>query len=125
MGTRAIVRSPELLSGRWHFEGTSIPIAALLSDYRFGRDAALEQYRFMKLTDEEIDAALAFAFPVVRAATIQVQYAALVLRCECGEDLQATVAWPHTEPIACVCGRTWHTPVAIEQATHPAPADAN
>lgn len=117
MSSRPIVRDPDKLSGRWHFEGTTIPIATLVADYQYGRDEELEQYRFMQLTSEEIDAALAFDFPTVRDATIQVQYAALVLGCECGEDMQTTAAWPNVEFVDCLCGRRWHIPLQLERVS--------
>lgn len=121
---RAIIQHPDILSGRWHFEGTSIPIAALLADYRHGRGATLDRYRFMQLTNDEIDAALAFAFPVVCEPAVEFQYAAIMLRCECGEEIQTTVTWPGSADIVCVCGRCWRTPVGVERSPPPPSQDA-
>lgn len=123
MTRRAIIRHPRLLSGRWHFEGTTIPIATLLADFQYGKEEALEQYQFMELTAEEIEAAIAFAFPAVREASVGVHYAALVLSCECGEDVHSTAAWPNVERIRCLCGRRWRVPLGLERDAEDASPD--
>lgn len=77
MTARIIVRDDDNLSGRWHFEGTTIPIAVIVSDHDFGHDELKVLYRFMHLTDEEIMAGLAFEFPVVRGPIAFVEYASI------------------------------------------------
>ena len=115
---RAIIRDDDVLSGRWRFEGTTIPIAAIRSDLRFGRVATKAQYRFMHLTDEEIDAALAFDYPVVRPSTLDVEYASVIMQCICGEDTPMTSLIPRAELIECVCGRSWRVVIDYQQIRH-------
>jgi uncharacterized protein (DUF433 family) len=115
---RAIIRDDEVLSGRWRFEGTTIPIATIRSDFRYGRAATKAQYRFMHLTDEEIDAALAFEYPVVRPSTLDVEYASVILQCVCGEDTPMTSLTPRAEHIECICGRTWQVVIDYQQIRH-------
>jgi uncharacterized protein (DUF433 family) len=112
---RAIVRDDDVLSGRWRFEGTTIPIAAIRSDLRYGRAATKAQYRFMHLTDDEIDAALAFEYPAVRPSSLDVEYASVVMQCVCGEDTPMTSLTPRTEIVECICGRTWRIVINSEQ----------
>jgi uncharacterized protein (DUF433 family) len=112
MTARAIVRDADVLSGRWHFEGTTIPIAAIVSDHQFGRTEVMEQYHFMHLTDEEITNALLFEFPAVREPMAFVEYASITMECACGEDTRKAATTPAIESIECPCRRTWT--VAIE-----------
>ncbi len=58
MTTRAIIRDPEVLGGRWRFEGTSIPIATILADYLLTDDEFRGRYHFAGLTNEDIESAL-------------------------------------------------------------------
>jgi len=111
---RAIVRDDEVLSGRWRFDGTTIPIAAIRSDLRYGRAETRAQYKFMHLTDEEIDAVLAFAYPVVRHAGLDVEYASVVVECVCGEDTAMATLHPSSETVVCVCGRKWRIMIESE-----------
>ena len=104
---RAIVRDDDVLSGRWRLEGTTIPVAAIRSDLRYGRAETKAQYKFMHLTDEEIDAVLAFDYPVVRHAALDVEYASVVVQCVCGEDTPMATLHPNSETVVCVCGRKW------------------
>jgi uncharacterized protein (DUF433 family) len=112
---RAIVRDEEVLSGRWRFEGTTIPIAAIRSDLRYGRAATKAQYRFMHLTDDEISAALAFEYPAVRPSGLDVEYASVIMQCVCGEDTPLTSLTPRSELVECICGRTWRIVIRSEQ----------
>ncbi|HET7056643.1 MAG TPA: hypothetical protein VFI12_09275, partial [Thermomicrobiales bacterium] len=101
--------------GRWRFEGTTIPIAAIRSDLRYGRTATKAQYRFMDLTDDEIDAALAFEYPAVRPSSLDVEYASVIVQCVCGEDTSVTSLAPRAEVVECICGRTWRIVINSEQ----------
>ena len=112
---RAIVRDNDVLSGRWRFEGTTIPIAAIRSDLRYGRAATKIQYRFMHLTDEEIDAVEAFEYPSVRPPILDVEYASVVMQCVCGEDTPMASLAPRTDIVNCICGRTWRVAINAEQ----------
>jgi uncharacterized protein (DUF433 family) len=112
--SRNIVRDNNVLSGRWRFEGTTIPIAAIRSDYQFGRRETKKQYAFMDLTDEEIDAALAFEFPLIRELQTVVEYASLTVNCVCGEDTHQAAVWPVFEIVDCICDRHWRVSVLTE-----------
>src|SRR3712207_4101362 len=107
MTARAIVRNDDVLSGRWHFEGTSIPIAVIVSDYAYGHAEVKAQYRFMGLTDEEIAAALAFEFPEIREPEVIVEYASILVACVCGEDTRKAATSPEVEVVECPCRRIW------------------
>jgi len=111
---RNIVRDDDILSGRWHFEGTTIPIAVIVSDHDFGHDELKDQYRFMHLTDEEITEALAFEFPVVRVPIAFVEYASIAMECVCGEDTRKAATSPGIEIIECPCRRTWNVAITPE-----------
>ena len=119
MSVRAIVRDADMLSGRWRFAGTTIPIAAIRSDLQFGRAETLRQYTFMHLTDAEIDAVLAFPFPEIRETRIVVQYASVTVNCACGEDIHRAAERPMHDVIACVCGRNWRLSVSPALAGQP------
>lgn len=121
MTARAIVRDPEILGGRWRFEGTSIAIASIRADFLATRAELDEQYYFAGLTDEDIEAALAFDFPEIRDVRIQMEYAAVTVSCTCGEDIHHAGAWPVVEVIDCLCARKWR--VSIEPVREDAAGD--
>ena len=107
MPARDIIRHPDILGGRWHFNGTSVAVAAVRIDH--GKDRAEQDgsYRFMHLTDEEIASALAFDFPAIREAQMDMLYASVLMHCECGEDTPQAMTWPTEKSVGCPCGRTW------------------
>lgn len=115
MTARAIVRHPEILGGRWHFESTSIAVADVVLDYEAGRSGALESYRFAGLSDEEIEAALAFEFPAVRDVDVSLEYGSVRVECVCGEHTQKSGVWPLIAEVECPCRRTWR--VTVEPVT--------
>ena len=86
MTMRPIVRDSNMLSGRWRIDGTEIAIAAIGQDYAQGMEELKRQYRSAHLTDEEIQAALAFEFPAVREPDVEIPLSPLTVHCECGED---------------------------------------
>ena len=56
---RLLVRDPEVLSGRWRLEGTTISVAMIREDgNRMGREMTLRAFAFVDLTGEEYDAAM-------------------------------------------------------------------
>ena len=117
VGARRIVRCDSILSGRWHLEGTTIPIAVIRADAQFGRAELLRQYKFMRLTNAEIDAIVAFAFPPLDEVAIDLSLSSLTLRCVCGEEAYGTaviVSGRRSHAIACICGRTWRLSVTPE-----------
>lgn len=106
--SRAIVRTDEILGGRWRLDGTTVPIALIRTDEtRFGPKDTLRQYRFMHLTAAELDEVLAFDFPGVRPETLTVNCAAVTMHCVCGEDTPQTSVGTESVEVDCVCGRTW------------------
>jgi uncharacterized protein (DUF433 family) len=109
---RSIVRDGNVLSGRWRFDGTTIPIAAIRSDFQFGREETKAQYKFMELTDAEIDAVMDFSFPDIRERGLVVDYASLTMQCVCGEDTHKAMIAPMQELIHCICGREWLITIA-------------
>ena len=68
MTAREIVRHPEILDGRWHFESTSIAVADVVRDYKASDTKLAGSYRFAGLSDQEVQVALLFAFPAVRGS---------------------------------------------------------
>ena len=60
------------------------------------------------LTDEEMDAALAFDMPPVQTPRAEVQFMGLTIHCECGIVRPTTVSAPTFEADICSWGRTWH-----------------
>lgn len=111
MAARAIIRDPEILSGRWRLAGTMVPIADVR---RMGGDRAAikRRYRDIQLTDEEIDAIRAFEFPAIRDPGVTVHPTTISIYCPCGEVTDI----PNGESIRgdCPCGRSWRVSAAIE-----------
>ena len=125
MAPRAIVRDPEILGGRWRFEGTSIPIAAIRADYLASRDELRQTYEFAGLTDEDIEAALTFEFPDIRGVEVLMEYAAITVNCSCGEDTPHSATWPLNETVTCLCGRKWRITVTPVHADSPGSGAVN
>jgi hypothetical protein len=115
---RRIVRTEGTLYGRWHFEGTAIPIAAIRADACARIDAFEETYRAAGLTDEEIGLALEFDFPDVRNAELHAQYVVATIACSCGEVNHLTLSGFNEGEVDCSCGRLWRTCLELEPAEH-------
>jgi hypothetical protein len=98
-------------------DDTYIEYAALQADLLADPETARPRCRFMDVTDEEIAAARAFAFPAVCEPAIEIQYAAISPHCECGKLRQTTVAWPDSDAIVCACGQRWRASVAVESGS--------
>ena len=111
---REIVRNADILDGRWHFAGTNVAVAAVRRDHHLGAAEVKDTYRFMQLSDEEIANALAFDFPEIREAGLDVQYASLIMRCVCGEDTPHTGTAEEEVQVPCQCGRTWLVTVTFK-----------
>lgn len=107
MTARDIVRDPNILSGRWRFDGTSIAIADVLNDHGADLEDAETKYRFAGLNDEDIQAAMTFVFPDVRTTQVNLEYAAVVVSCACGEDTYKSGLTPAVSIVECACRRTW------------------
>ncbi|MDQ2682834.1 MAG: DUF433 domain-containing protein [Chloroflexota bacterium] len=117
---RPIVRHPEVMEGRWHFEGTDIAIADIVRSYLFGFTNTAQAFQFCDLTREEIAAALAFDFPAIQEEAIELRPAMLVAHCVCGEVTTTITSGDDTDAaISCVCGRRW----SVQLVVTPFPAD--
>ena len=116
MTSRPIVRHPSILDGEWRFDGTLIAIRNLRRDIERGGPRARTAYRSMGLSDAEIEAALAFDFPVIEQPAVEAPFLAVAIRCACGVHRQTTVSAPTYETDLCVCGRRWRIAMAIEEA---------
>ena len=122
MPPRPIVRDLDVYHGQWRIDGTLIFVADLQRDHQRHGDAVRGPYRAMGITDDEIDAALAFTFPPVLAEPlVEPHFVSLTLHCVCGVRRQAMVAWPTLETDQCICGRTWRIPVGILPGRPPSP----
>ena len=111
MSAREIIRDPNVLSGRWRFEGTSIAVADVRTDADASLDRATQKYRYAGLTDEEIQAAMTFVFPDVRTTEINLEYAAVVVNCACGEDTYKSGLSEMVTIVDCACRRRWRITV--------------
>jgi hypothetical protein len=116
MTIRPIVRDHDILNGEWRFDGTLIAIPNLRSDIKRGGKRARDAYRAMGLSDADIDAGLAFEFPVIGDPAVEVPFMVVTVRCACGVRRKTTVTAPMYETDLCVCGRKWRIPVGIELA---------
>jgi len=110
MRSRPIVRDADLLAGRWRFEGTQTAVAEVCLQPAAGGEGG-RQHQFAGLTNEDIGSALEFAFPAIRQTDIAVEYASIVVACECGEDTHKVAVWPVDQTIDCVCRRRWRISV--------------
>jgi hypothetical protein len=118
MSPRKIVRDPGILSGRWRLEETMTPIADIRREAHLGRAGLKERYATINLTDEEIDAIMAFIFPAIRepSLSLSVERDNLTVNCVCGEST------PGSGPeIECPCGRNWRVTAEIERLSDARP----
>jgi len=113
VNTRAIIRNPGILDGRWTIARTSIAVAQIRADLnRMSRADVLRSYRFMQLTDDELDRIDAFPFDPVREVDLAPTYASVLMGCVCGEDTPVVIT--ETKHIAhCICGRDWAVTVQL------------
>ena len=107
MTSREIVRRPDVLDGRWHFDGTTVAVAAVRSDHASADIGPNDTYLYSDLTGAEIADALDFVFPILRESWMDVHYASVMIHCECGEDTPRATTWPDALRIECPCGRIW------------------
>ena len=92
------------------------PIADIRREANLGRDGLKEQYAAINLTDEEIDAIMAFIFPAIREPTLTVELDEVTVHCVCGEST------PGPGPqIECPCGRSWYVAAEMERISEPRP----
>jgi hypothetical protein len=73
----------------------------------------------MGLTDEELDAALAFRFPSIGARDIRPTLIGIEVRCECGVKRGTAITPPSYETDACPCGRIWQVQVSLIPTVRP------
>jgi len=112
MISRAIVRDPEVLGGRWRLAGTLVPIADIRLQAQIGNEKLRQRFGVIELTDEEIDAIMAFEFPALRDPAVSVHATTMTVYCPCGVATDI----PRGEAVKsdCVCGRLWHVSATIE-----------
>lgn len=118
---RAIVRDPDIRSGKWRLDGTRITVGDVR---RWATQFTLEQinddehWPHLQLTQEELDACLAWEYPALGAARL-VFGTEICFRCACGEDIETGgFDDPHVGEFPCdTCGRSWRVDVLITQAT--------
>ena len=120
MVKRSIVRDIDVLTPGWRIEGTLIFVDQIHRDFRVRGEAVRPRYRQLGLTDEEIDAALAFRFPEVKEAQVEVELAAVRIQCVCGERRRTVITAPTYETDLCICGRSWKIPFSITANGHSA-----
>lgn len=119
MPSRPIARDPAVGDSPWCIEGTQIAVMQLQQDVRQRGDAARAAYRLMGLTDEELDAALAFRFPSIGVGVIEPEIIGLAVQCECGIKRKTHIAPPAYETDACPCGRVWQVQVQLTPTVRP------
>ena len=114
MADRFIVFDPTAAVGTWIFSGTLLSVREVRRDLMRDPDRARIAYRSLGLSNGDLDAALAFAFPPVQDVTVVVHGIPVETHCVCGERRQA-IAWPPAMELdPCICGRIWRLPVQIE-----------
>jgi uncharacterized protein (DUF433 family) len=113
MTPRAILRDPDILFGRWRFDGTKIAVAEVRAAYNADPQSAIAAFQRQGLTREDINSALAFAFPDVRSLSISQNYGSVTVHCVCGEDTSATLHQPTCAIVQCPCGRRWRIVVNV------------
>lgn len=122
MAARTIIRSPDILDGRWHLEGTEIPIGEIQQTFLTTHDGPKETFRYAELSAEDIAAALDFAFPPIREAWVDLRPAMVQANCVCGEhSTTITTGEDNKAELHCVCGRSWTVQVLV--APSPARVD--
>ena len=123
MAPRNIVRDPEVLAGRWHLQGTHVPIADIRRCAQFGqgRDEIKQLYAAIDLTDDEIDAIMEFPFPAIRKPSVDVRQGSATVHCECGEDSPGEISSNGDGEIECPCGRVWRVTASLERLSGPEP----
>jgi uncharacterized protein (DUF433 family) len=114
MAARTIVRHPEVLEGRWHFDGTGILVAEVVRSYWSGFAGTGEEFRFCDLSGAELAAALAFDFPPVREASVELRPALIQANCVCGESTTIVTTGDNEAEIVCPCGRAWNVHLTVE-----------
>ena len=116
---RPIVRDPTIGDSPWCIEGTRIAVIHVQQDYARSGEAALDIYRRMGLSDEELAAALAFQFPSIGAHAIEPEIIGVAIQCECGIKRTTHIAPPTYETDACPCGRVWQVEVNLTPVVRP------
>jgi len=106
------------MGGRWHIEGTGIPIAAIRAEASADMSELMQIYQSAGLTEEEVMLALRFEFPEVRAPELWSQYAAVSVACSCGEETHTTLSGFDIKEVLCACGRLWCIRLTIDPIAH-------
>src|SRR4051794_31241226 len=99
---RPIVQDSGHVSGRYHLDGTDIPVALIKADLADGDDV-MDRYRFINLTEEECESIQSFDFPATREVTLRQIYLVLVLECPCGEEQALYGEQGRQTVVSCIC----------------------
>jgi hypothetical protein len=115
MANRPIVRNDSISNGRWHFAGSGIFIDAIRRDAAVDLSAARTSYGMIGVTEDEFAAAMAFEFPDLHPASVDVQLYTASIHCSCG--IVRTAAIDPTSHVSdpCPCGRRWQLSVGVTE----------
>ena len=113
MTPRAILRDPDILYGRWRFDGTSVAVAEVRAAYIADPQSAMAAFQRQGLTREDINSALMSSFHDVRSLSVFQDYGSVTVHCVCGEDSSATLQQPTGAIVKCPCGRRWRIDVSV------------
>ena len=112
-----IVSTPDTCSGRWRFAGTRL--WASIPKIYIDRGRAWLKEQWPDLTDEMIDAAVAWDFPPNRD-TPRVSVEDVDVQCVCSDDTYTDVAASRSEVdrihVCRACGKRWRVTVTVEAA---------
>ena len=120
---RKIVWVGDDVFGRYHLEGTDIPLALIKADILEGIDV-LSQYSFINLTESECEAIRTFPFPPIRNLSLRQTYIVMVLECPCGEDVTLYGEQNPQTVVDCVCGRSWSVGLSVTPVEKALPLDS-
>lgn len=115
-----IVSDPDVLGGRWRFEGTRIPVDIVrrIMASKLTRDQrSWIKLNYPTLTDAHIDAALAWTFPPVLDKPF-IESATYDVVCVCGETTDSLSRDADGEMSQCpACAKRFRVAIAVEEIT--------
>ena len=113
MEARPIVRDLAIANGRWHFENTAIFIDDIQRDFAREQSAVRPSYRSLGVTDTEFETAIAFDFPEIAEAQVELHGLHVTVNCVCGIRRLVHMNWTTMNTDECPCGRRWHIDAGI------------
>jgi len=116
MSSRPIVRDPDELYGRWRFDGTRIPVADVRLAVTADPTAAMETLQLASLSPDDIEAAMAFEFPVLHGPEVHLAFGVVNWTCVCGEEESISHEQVGSTIVReCPCGRRWSVQLTLAQ----------